>query len=63
MHRYRVRRYAGSEVSVEAAKEMCLSELKDKLWKDVWKGEIDLPGVKWTIAKAEDGVIEVIAEI
>lgn len=63
MHRFRVKRYAGSEVSVESAKEMCLAELKEMLWRDVWKREIELTGVEWTVKRCADGVIEVIAEI
>lgn len=60
---YRIKRYAGSQVSVESAKEMCLDDLKERLWKDVWKDVIDLPDVRWTVEESEDGVIEVIAEI
>lgn len=63
MHNYRVKRYAGSEVSVESAKELCLAELKEMLWRDVWKHEIELTGVKWTVEKCADGVIEVIGEL
>ena len=59
----KVRRYAGSQVSVEAAKEMCLDALKEMLWQEVWKEEIELPGVQWTIEEGEDGIIEVTAEI
>lgn len=63
MPRYKVKRYAGSEVSVESAAEMCLDELKERLWRDIWKDEIELAGVTWTYTVYEDGVIEVTAEI
>lgn len=59
----KVRRYAGSEVSVESAKEMCLDALKEMLWQEVWKHEIELTGVRWTVEEDEDGIIVVTAEI
>lgn len=48
---------------MESAKEMCLDALKEMLWQEVWKHEIELTGVEWTVKRCEDGVIEVIAEI
>lgn len=63
MARYKVKRYAGSEVSVESACRMCEDELKEMLWRDVWKEEIELKGVTWTYTMFEDGVIEVTGEI
>lgn len=63
MLNYKVRRYAGSEVSVESAKEMCLDALKELLWREVWRDEINLEGVRWTVRECEDGIVEITAEI
>lgn len=43
--------------------DMCLDALKERMWRDVWKREITLEGVRWTIEETGDGVIEVTAEL
>ena len=36
--------------------EQCKSELKERLWKDLWKGEIDIP-VEVRVEREDDGVV------
>lgn len=60
---YKVKRYAGKGERVENAMELCLDALKEMMWRDVWKREITLEGVRWTIEETGDGVIEVTAEL
>lgn len=63
MYNYKVKRFAGGEVSVENAMDMCLDALKEKMWRDVWKQEITLEGVRWTIVERDGGMTEVTAEL
>lgn len=63
MYNYKVKRFAGGDVSVESAMDMCLDALKEKMWRDVWKREITLEGVRWTIVERDGGMTEVTAEL
>lgn len=62
MRKFIVKRYA-DRGGVEFAKELCEAELKEMLWKSVWKDEIHLEGIRWTVEECEDGIVEVTGEI
>ena len=49
--------------SVESAKELCEDELKERLWREVWKKEIELPGVRWEVEEQADGAVEVVGRV
>lgn len=43
--------------------EELLRELKDMVWREVWRDEIDLPGVELDVREAEGGGYLVIARL
>ena len=45
--------------SKEEARERAMEALKERLWKECWKGEIEMPGVKEESRDLENGKFEV----
>lgn len=52
-----------SEQQVALATERVIRELKGRLWDEVWRDEIDLPGMRVTVEREEDGRYLVKASI
>lgn len=61
MERIKVRVIAQSRRGVEAARRRAIEALKEKMWREIWREEIELP-TRVTEVEFEDGRIEVIAE-
>ena len=55
-------RAVGIGGSIEEARSRALGALKDQLWRDCWREEIDLPDVRESVVE-EDGVFEVTVEL
>lgn len=58
-----VSRIAESEDQVSEVTGLVLEELKEQMWKDVWKENIDLPNVKVEVRKLSDGGFMITAKI
>lgn len=54
-----IRRKIGS---IEEVEQM-VCELKDRLWREVWRDEIDLPGMKVEVEEAEGGGYDAVVSI
>jgi len=54
-----IRRKIGS---IEEVEQM-VRELKDRLWREVWREEIDLPGLKVELSAAEGGGFDAVVSI
>lgn len=52
-----------SEEQVALAKERVVRWLKDRLWREIWRPEIELPGMEVSVEKEEDGRFLVKASI
>lgn len=48
--------------SIEEARERAMEALKERLWKDAWKDEVELPDVRETVVEI-GGMFEVEVEI
>lgn len=46
-----------SEEDIEGAKEYAVDALKDRLWEEVWRSEIDLPGLDVRVSREGDGYV------
>lgn len=55
-------RAVGIGGSIEEARSRALGELKDQLWRDCWREEIELPDVRESVVEW-DGVFEVRVEL
>jgi hypothetical protein len=53
---------SGKGSSKEEATAMALEELKQRLWEECWKKEIELPGVVERVIE-KDGLFEVFVKI
>ena len=51
------------EQQVALATEQVIRELKERLWDEVWRDEIDLPGMRVTVEREKDGRYLVKASI
>ena len=47
---------------LELAKERAIDDLKEKMWREVWKDEIDLPGVEVSVKRMGNGLYAVTAK-
>lgn len=47
----------------EAERDLVVGELKDLLWKEVWRENIDLPRVRVEAERLPDGRFRISAEI
>lgn len=54
---------ASGEKELSSVKKAALDALKERMWQEVWKDEIDLPGVKVSVRSLGDGLYEVTAKI
>lgn len=57
-----VTKLACGEEEISAVKQQAVDELKEKLWKDVWKENIDLPQVDFDVRSLGDGLYQVTAK-
>lgn len=48
--------------SIEEARERAMEALKERLWKEAWKDEVELPDVRETVVEI-GGMFEVEVEI
>lgn len=53
---------ACGEEEISVVKQKAVEELKEKLWKEVWKENIELPQVDFDIRSLGDGLYQVIAK-
>lgn len=53
---------ACGEEEISVVKQKAVEELKEKLWKEVWKENIELPQVDFDIRSLGDGFYQVIAK-
>lgn len=58
-----VSRIAESEDLVSEVTGLVLEELKEQMWKDVWKENIDLPNVKVSVVRVEGVGFRITAKI
>lgn len=58
-----VSKIACSEGELSSVKAQALEELKEKMWKEVWKENIDLPQAKIKVHSLADGLYKVTAKI
>lgn len=58
-----MRRASGIGNSEEEALERALRVLKDQLWEECWREEIELAGVSHRVVHKGNGVFEVIVEL
>lgn len=56
-------RASGIGHSKEEALERALKALKDQLWEECWRDEIELTGVSHRVVHRDGGVFEVIVEL
>lgn len=57
-----VTKLACGEKEISAVKQQAVEELKEKLWKEVWKENIDLPHVDFDVRSLGDGLYQVTAK-
>lgn len=57
-----VTKLACGEEEISAVKQQAVDELKEKLWKEVWKENIDLPQVDFDVRSLGDGLYQVTAK-
>lgn len=57
-----VTKLACGEEEISAVKQQAVDELKEKLWKEVWKENIDLPQVDLDVRSLGDGLYQVTAK-
>lgn len=48
---------------LEATRAECLEELKDRMWREVWRDMVELEGVDVSVREVGDGIYSVTAEI
>lgn len=58
-----VSKIACGEGELSSVKAQVLEELKEKMWKEVWKENIDLPQAKIEVHSLGDGLYKVTAKI
>lgn len=58
-----VSKIACGEEELSSVKAQAVEELKEKMWKEVWKENIDLPQAKVVVHSLGDGLYEVTAKI
>lgn len=51
-----------SDVDIAGAKEYVIEALKDRLWEEIWRSEIDVPGLEVEVSREGDEYV-VIAKI
>lgn len=59
---FRVVKVASSEADLERVREEARRELKEMLWKEVWRDLVDVP-LKSEQVRRVDGLYEVILEV
>lgn len=58
-----VSKIACGEDELSAVKQQAVEELKERMWKEVWKENIDLPQAKVEVVTLEEGIYKVTAKI
>lgn len=58
-----VSKIACGEKELSSVKRQAVEELKEKMWKEVWKENIDIPQAKVEVHSLGDGLYEVTAKI
>lgn len=58
-----VSKIACGENELSSVKQQAIEELKEKMWKEVWKENIDLPQAKVEVHSIGDGMYQVTAKI
>lgn len=58
-----VSKIACGEKELSSVKKQAVEELKEKMWKEVWKENIDLPQAKVVVHDLGDGIYQVTAKI
>lgn len=58
-----VSKIACGEEELSAVKKQAVEELKEKMWKEVWKENIDLPQAKVEVVSLGEGIYQVTAKI
>lgn len=48
---------------LEATRAECLVELKERMWREVWRDMVELEGVDVSVREVGDGIYSVTAEI
>ena len=59
----RVERLSIGLEDLEATRAECLGELKDRMWREVWRDMVELEGVDVSVREVGDGIYSVTAEI
>jgi len=59
----RVERLSIGLEDLEATRAECLEELKDRMWREVWRDMVELEGVDVSVREVGDGIYSVTAEI
>lgn len=58
-----VSKIACGEEELSSVKKQAVEELKEKMWKEVWKENIDLPQAKVKVVSLGEGIYQVTAKI
>ena len=58
----RVVKIASGEEEISDMKRLAVEELKEQLWREVWKDNIDLPEVIFDVRSLGDGLYQVTAK-
>lgn len=58
-----VSKIACGEEELSAVKRQAVEELKERMWKEVWKENIDLPQAKVEVVSLGEGIYQVTAKI